>query len=130
MIIEALQLASQGLLMPSESDYPFTPFIWAGQAGVPLTPLRLLQLTENPPNLPVETVELDDFFCNVAQPREWHDALQQENVAKFQALIEVLYTYLTDIQVYRIGTTQVAVYIVGKTVDDDLAGLSSTMIET
>lgn len=115
--------------MPSESDYPFTPFVWSGQAAVPLTPIRLLQLTGNPPDRNVETVELDYFLRNVAQPQEWHDDLQQATVKQFQALATTLKTTLTDLQVYRIGTVQVDVYIVGK-VGADLVGLATKVIET
>ena len=129
MISETLKLASQELTMPSESDYPFVPFIWAGQAAIPLTPIRLLQLAGHPPDSDVQTVELAYLFRNVAEPQEWHDPLQQANVPKFQALVTALTTHLTDLQVYRVGTGQLDVYIVGKT-DNDLAGLATKVIET
>ncbi len=115
--------------MPSESDYPFTPFIWAAQAAAPLTPIRLLQLAGHPPDSDVQTVELADLFRNIAVPQEWHDSIQQANVAKFQALVAALTTQLTDVQVYRVGTVEIDVYIVGKT-GNDLAGLATKVIET
>jgi Nuclease A inhibitor-like protein len=129
MISETLKLASQGLMMPSESDYPFVPFTWVEQATAPLTPMRLLQLTGHPPDSDVQTVELAYLFRNVAAPQDWHDSIQQENVAKFQALVATLTSHLTDLQVYRVGTGQLDVYIVGKT-GNDLAGLATKVVET
>jgi hypothetical protein len=42
----------------------------------------------------------------------------------------VLETNLTDLRVYRVGTISITVYVVGKTSCGDLAGVTSTVIET
>ena len=62
-ITETLTQASQGLLMPSESEYPFEVFVWE---NVELTPQKILELTNYPPGTFIEQVELDYFFRNVA----------------------------------------------------------------
>ncbi|XHX79841.1 MAG: nuclease A inhibitor family protein [Stenomitos frigidus ULC029] len=129
MLSDTLEQASQGLLMPSESDYPFETFIWSGQAGESLTPKQLLQLTGHPPETPVESVDLEYLFRNLTQPQEWHDTMQQANVVKFQTLMQTLKANLSDLQVYRVGSIEIEVYIVGKN-DDDLAGLKTKLIET
>src|SRR3989304_7390241 len=114
-IAETLTQASQGLLMPSESEYPFEVFTWKDM--VELTPEKILELTHYPPPTSIEEVELDYFFRNVAGEKDWHDELQKENVAKFQNLVQVIKDNLAEIRVYRIGTIEVNVYIVGKTND-------------
>jgi hypothetical protein len=129
-IIEKLTQASTGLLMTSESDYPFETFVWSCQAKEALTTEKLLQLTNHPKDLPVETVELDYFFRNAAQEKEWHDEPQKENVKKFQSFVETLKANLNDIKVYRVGTIAIDVYIVGKTDGGDLAGVSTKVVET
>jgi hypothetical protein len=129
MIDEVLRQASQELMLPSESDYPFEPFVWAGQANEPLTSERLLQLTGHPPDVVVEVVDLNYLFRNVAEPKEWHDSIQQANVVKFQALAQVLTSSLSDVKVYRVGAVEIDVYIVGKH-NHDLAGLATKAIET
>ena len=58
-IVQKLKEASTGLLMMSESDYPFEVVQWKGVA--PATQEKILQLTGSQ-NLPVEVVELDYFF--------------------------------------------------------------------
>jgi hypothetical protein len=125
-ITETLTQASQRLLMPSESEYPFEVFIWE---DVELTSEKILELTNYPPATLIEEVELDYFFRNVAIEKDWHDKIQKENVAKFQNLVQVIKDNLAEIRVYRIGTIEVNVYIVGKT-NDGLAGLATKVIET
>jgi len=125
-VTETLTQASQGLLMPSESEYPFEVFIWE---STELTSQKILELTHYPPATSIEEVELDYFFRNVATEKDWHDKIQKENVAKFQNLVQVIKDNLVEIRVYRIGTIEVNVYIVGKT-NDGLAGLATKVIET
>jgi len=125
-IAETLTQASQGLLMPSESEYPFEVFVWE---DVELTPEKILELTNYPPATSMEEVELNYFFRNVVTEKDWHYDIQKENVAKFQNLVQVIKDNLADIRTYRVGTVEVNVYIVGKT-NDGIAGLETKVIET
>jgi hypothetical protein len=129
-IIPILQKASEGLLMPSESEYPFEPFVWSGQVEEPLVPKKLLELTAYPQDLPVETVAVDYLFRHLAQHQDWHDEQQKEDVQKYQQLVEVLKNNLSDLQVYRVGERNIDVYIIGKTQTGDLAGLATKVVET
>ncbi|RCJ41939.1 nuclease [Nostoc minutum NIES-26] len=129
-ITEKLKQASNGLLMLSESAYPFEIFLWSNQGQEPLTNEKLLQLTGHPQETSVEEVELDYLFRNCAVEKEWHDEIQKQNVQKYQLLIKTLKDNLTDIQVYRVGTISINVYIVGKTPSRDLAGISTKVVET
>ena len=127
-ITEILAQASQGLLMPSESEYPFEVVAWE---DVKLTPQKILELNNYPPATSIEEVELDYFFRNVASEKDWHDNIQKENVAKFQNLVQVIKDNLAEIRVYRIGTIEINIYIVGKTNDGDgVAGVATKVIET
>ena len=125
-IIETLTQASQGLLMPSESEYPFDVLSWE---DAELTSEKILELTHYPPATSIEEVDLDYFFRNVATEKDWHDSIQKENVAKFQNLVQVIKDNLAEIRVYRIGTIEISIYIVGKT-NDGVAALATKVIET
>ena len=129
-IVKTLADASKNLLMPSESDYPFEPFIRPRQPQQALTTKEILQLKNHPVDAPVETVDLDYLFRNVAQEKEWHDEAQKKNVPKFKSLVETLKANLSDLKVYRVGTTNIDVYIVGKTKEGDIAGLATKVVET
>lgn len=128
-VAATLEEASRGLLMPSESDYPFIPFVWKQRAAATLTPARLLKLAGHTPDTPVAAVSLDEFFRNVARPQPWHDSAQAAQVRQFRRLVKVLEANLSDIRVYRVGTVHIDVYIVGK-VGRDLVGLATVLIET
>ncbi|WP_392532928.1 nuclease A inhibitor family protein [Nostoc sp. C117] len=128
-ITEKLKQSSVNLLMMSESDYPFEVICWTSEAHN-LTTQKLLQLTNHPQDSQVEEVELDYLFRNCAYEKDWHDEQQKQNVTKFQTLLETLKNNLNEIKVYRIGTINIDVYIIGKTPSGDLAGLSTKLIET
>jgi Nuclease A inhibitor-like protein len=129
-ITEKLKQASDDLLMMSESDYPFEFFLWSGQGDESLTNQKLLQLTSHSQDTPIETVDLDYLFQNCAEEKDWHDETQKQNVHKFQSLIQTLKDNLINIKVYRLGTVSIDVYIVGKTISGDLAGISTKVVET
>ncbi len=128
-ITAKLKEASTGLLMPSESDFAFEPFLWSG-VKEPLTPEKILELTNHPQNSKVETVDLSYLFRNLAQEQEWHDEQQKENVGKYRNLVEVLESNLSDIQVFRVGEINIDIYVVGKIQSGDLAGLATKVVET
>jgi hypothetical protein len=117
--VEALKRASKGLMMPSESDAPFTAFAW--DDGAELTHDRLLQITKQPKGTTVEENTLDDFFATVPS----------EDKAKFQKLRQVITGQLTGVKVYKIGDeAERDVYIVGKAKDGRWGGLKTTVVET
>jgi len=126
-ITQKLKEVSDGLLMMSESDYPFDIVQW--QSAAPATPEKILQLT-NSQNLPIEVVELDYFFRNCAFEQEWHNELQKQDVPKFHSLVQTLKGNLNAVKVYRVGQTNINVYIVGETSNGDLAGVATKLVET
>ncbi|MBD2167776.1 nuclease A inhibitor family protein [Calothrix membranacea FACHB-236] len=129
-ITKKLRQASDNLLMISESEYPFEVFLWSGQSKQSLTNQKLLQLTGHTQDTAIEIVELDYFLRNYSQEQEWHDEIQKQNVQKFQLLIKTLKDNLTDIKVYRLGTVNIDVYIVGQTLSQELTGISTKVVET
>lgn len=129
MLTTTLATASTGLLMPSETDAPFTPVCWPDGAHRALTIPRLLRLTGHPADSPVEVLGLDEFFRNVAYPQPWHDTTQAAQVPRFRRLVEVLRGRLTGVRVYRVDSVRIDVYIVG-TSGCTLAGLSTVVVET
>ncbi|MGA7933716.1 MAG: nuclease A inhibitor family protein [Kovacikia sp.] len=126
-LLENLKQASEGLLYSSESDYPFTVFSWQVNT---LTPEQVLTLTGHPKNTSVQTVDFDKFFAQTTQEKDWYGPKEKAAVVKYQQLIKTLKDSLKDIQVYRVGDTELDVYIVGKTPTDNLAGLSTKVVET
>jgi hypothetical protein len=117
--LDALQKVSKGLLMPSESDAPFTPFLWKN--GDKLTKDSVLKHAGAEAGIEVEEVTLEDLFHSVPS----------EDKAKFQKLAAAIKQQLAGVKVYKVGDeAERDVYIVGKTSDGQLAGLKTSIVET
>ena len=127
-ITDKLKQASDGLLMISESEYPFEAFSWS--AAAPVTPEKVLQKTNHPQDAPLQVVTVDDFFKVATTEEDWHGDEEKEIVAKFRALVDTIKANLSNPQVYRLGEIEIDVYIVGETSAGDLAGLSTKVVET
>ncbi len=127
-IAHQLQKASEGLLFLSETDAPFEVIHWQTQEQ--LTPAKLLQLTGHPPNSPVELRTVDEFFAIATVEEDWHDEEERETVKRFQNLVSTLKQNLSQLQVYRVGSTNIDAYIVGVAQSGDWAGLSTKLVET
>ncbi|PSB53939.1 nuclease [filamentous cyanobacterium Phorm 6] len=127
-IATQLKQASKGLLFLSESDAPFEVISWQTQEQ--LTPTKLLELTEHPPDAPVELRTVDEFFAIATQEEDWHDEDERETVKRFQNLVSVLKQNLSQLQVYRVGSTDIDAYIVGVTPSGNWMGLSTQLVET
>ncbi|MDZ7962906.1 MAG: nuclease A inhibitor family protein [Aulosira sp. DedQUE10] len=127
-IIAILKQASEGLLFMSESEYPILVFLWSGMAR--LTPEKVVQQTDYSPDTPIKVIAVDDFFRMATKEEDWHSPKEQETVKKFQNLVQVIKANLSNPQVYRLGSKEVNVYILGTTPSSDLAGLSTKIVET
>jgi len=71
----------------------------------------------------VEVASVDDLFAIVTQEEDWHDEEERETVKRFQNLVSVLKQNLSQLQVYRVGNTNIDAYIVGMIPSGDWMGL-------
>jgi hypothetical protein len=128
-IIELLTKASEGLLYPSESDYPFQYVEW-NTGGKRLTKKLIRQLTHQQETAPVKSLSLDDFFRNVTEIKDWYGEEEKADAERFSQLKEILQNNLANIRVFKVGKIEIEAYIVGKTRDGKCAGLSTKVVET
>jgi Nuclease A inhibitor-like protein len=125
--LDALREASQSLLYPSESDEPFEPVSWGSVTGE-LSPARVRQAVGAGPGKKVEEIALEEFFKSLTQRIE--GAPEEEDPGKFKALQAVVNQHLQDTKVFRVGSVNIDVYVVGKSVDGEWVGLKTKAIET
>jgi len=78
----------------------------------------------------LEMLTVDDFFALATQEEDWHDQEEREMVQRFQNLVSVLKQNLSQLQVYRVGSTEIEAYIIGVTQNGAWAGLSTQVVET
>ena len=121
---------SDGLLFISETDAPLTPFFWPdADATAPITEERLRELAEVPDDASVKTTSLTAFFAPLPKMRIGTTTRKKAEVARFVSLVETLKSILKKPQVWRIGETKVAVYVVGA-VEGGWAGVQTKVVET
>jgi hypothetical protein len=127
-IVNQLKLISDGLLMMSESEYPFEVFLWEGAAHI--THAEVIQKTGHSSDSPFESISVDNFFSAATTEEDWHGDEEKEMVAKFKALVQTIKLNLANPIVYRLGEIEIDVYIIGETPSGALAGLSTKVVET
>jgi len=125
--IDQLRKASEGLLWVSEANYPFEVFHWDTDTQ---NLVLVLEHAGYAPDTLVETVGLDEFFASAIEEQDWHNEDESQQVKRYQNLVTTLIQNLNSIEVYRIGTTEIDIYIVGQTALGTLAGLKTTVVET
>lgn len=128
-LTEKLSELVDGLFWMSESDYPWQAVAW--ETPGQLTHEQLLQLTHHDPNTPVEEIGLDKFFAPAITEQDWYGGEEKVTVERYRALVDFLKSNLSDIKVYRVGQSpEIHIYVAGITRDRNLAGISTTSIET
>lgn len=120
--------ATERLLFTSETDAPFTWFAPAGVRTVPAnsTLLRLLSL---PSSTPVERVTLDRLLRGAVVNADG-DLPSEHRAARFRQLVQTLGRELTGLTVYRVGTVQIRVFILGRDRCGAVVGLETLAVET
>ena len=126
-----LATAANGLLWPSESDYPVVVFHpTAATATAPLTDAEFRSIAHVTSDALVEM----PAYATVMDPRtevaDWMDEGQIATAKQFQVLRASLEKNLTQLQVFRVGRISIDVYVVGRDACGELVGVKSTVIET
>lgn len=127
-LINHLKQASEGLLWLSESDYPFETVYWENLNC--LDSSKLLQITDHDLSTKVEVKQLEQFFQQATEAKDWYNTQEIAECQRYRALVNLLQTHLKEIQVYRVGEVEIDVYILGKTEFGSIAGLSTKVVET
>jgi hypothetical protein len=127
-LLNKLSLLTEGLLFPSESDEPFSPFVWA--INLPeLSPDEVQKILSLSPDTPIEEQTIEEFFARVTTIQAWFEEVESQNAHKFQILVNELLSHLNKPKVFKVGKIEVEVYIVGRAFDTWL-GLKTLLIQT
>ena len=134
-VLKTLQAAAKGLLFPSESDKPVKAFVWQGTGtdkSAAVDEAALKAAGKVPDGAKVETRTLDAFFEPVTAEQSWWGDTEKEQAKRYNDLAAALkeLSGLTVLRVIPDGSTTVDAYVVGRTNDGDLAGVTTQLIET
>lgn len=116
-LVAQLQAATEGLLFPSENEYPFKTFVFEVESQGDFTVENFLQTAGF-----MKPVNLDDFLQFVSE-------IAPESSQNYQEIINFLELYTTSSQIYRIsledesGEYEAFHILVGNTKDGDWIGI-------
>lgn len=133
-LLETLTVAVQDLIYISETDAPFEAFSWKPEAGAAAISAVnadvVLRRTDHAPDAPIRERSLESFFRFPATVQEWHEPEEAEVARRYQKLQKVLEENLTDAKVFKIGTVEIDVYIIGIDAAGNLTGVKTKGVET
>ncbi|WP_018621489.1 nuclease A inhibitor family protein [Spirosoma luteum] len=118
------------LLYPSESDEPLELTTCYLKQAEPLTVSHIKDWQMLPPSVYVEEIPEADFWEPVTTQQEWYEEAEKIRAAKFQQLKYVVEQALTVRQVFRVGETEMDVYLLGRQESGDRAGLKTKVVQT
>lgn len=124
----AIAEAAEGMLWPSESDFPIAPLVT--EPGAPeIDDDALRALAGVSAEARVEARGLSSFAWN-GRNEEGMEPEERAEAARFRRLRAVLERSTTDLAAYHLGEIEVRVLVVGRTRCGEIAGVSTTAIET
>ncbi|MBD2700286.1 nuclease A inhibitor family protein [Spirosoma sp. BT702] len=118
------------LLYPSESDEPVETVTCYLKQEEPLTVSQIKDWQMFPPEIYVEEIAEADFWEPVIIDQEWYGDEEKARTEKFQQLKQALETDLSVRQVFRVGDSEIEVYLLGRLIDGTRAGIKTKVIET
>lgn len=118
------------LLYPSESDEPIELTTCYLKQAEPLTVSQIKDWQMLPPSVYVEEITEADFWEPVTTQQDWYEEEEKSRTTKFQQLKEVVEQALTGRQVFRVGETEMDVYLLGLPETGDRAGLKTKVVRT
>ncbi|WP_020606241.1 nuclease A inhibitor family protein [Spirosoma spitsbergense] len=118
------------LLYPSESDEPLELTTCYLKQAEPLTVSQIKDWQMLPPAVYVEEISEADFWEPVTTQQEWYEEEEKKRTATFQALKEVVDQTLTVRQVFRVGETEMDVYLLGRQESGDRVGIRTKVVQT
>ena len=125
-----LMEATEGLLYQSESDYPFEYVEWDLPDNHSLTEEQVRHCSGHPTDAPVAVQSFDELFERLTQVKDWYGEEETKTAGQYRTLKEKLEKELTEIQVFRIGSIEIDVFILGKSPTGKWAGLKTKAVET
>ena len=118
------------LLYPSESDEPLEFVTCYLDQEEPLTVSQIRDWQMLPPSVWVEEIPEADFWVPVTMIEDWYDDEEKARTEKFRQLKAFVQNELTVRQVFRTGTVEIDVYLLGRQTDGQRAGLKTKVVET
>jgi hypothetical protein len=126
-LLEKFKAATAGLLFMSESDYPFEVSAHKDQK---VSPEVLVADAGLPTDTHIEKMSVDDFFSPAIREYEGQSDEARALAARYRELISLIKQTLADPAVFKLGTINMPVYIVGSEPGGGAIWLKTRVVET
>ncbi len=117
------------LLFPSESDEPIIIMTMPFDSPDPLSVSQLKNSLLIPPGTFAEEVP-ESWFWGLVTDQDYTDDESKARNARFTQIKLLLDKALTNRQVFRVGSVEIDVYLLGQLPDGSRTGLQTKVIET
>ena len=77
----------------------------------------------------IKSGNIDELFYPVIKVQNYHGETEKAEVKRYQNLLLFLKKYLSNIRVYYIGDSEIKVYIIGETIMNCFAGLTTKIVK-
>ncbi len=119
------------LFYPSESDEPVETITCYLKQPEPLTVSQIKDWQMLPPSVYVEEISEDNFWEPVTTEQDWYGEEEKARTQKFQQLKQLLESQLTVRQVFQVGETEIAIYLLGLQHDQsERVGIKTKLVQT
>lgn len=118
------------LLYPSESDEPIEPVTCYLKQDEPLTVSQIKDWQMMPPSIYVEEIPEADFWEPVITEEDWYGDEEKVRTARFREIKQIIESELSVRQVFRVGESEMDVFLLGRQADGERAGIKTKIIAT
>jgi Nuclease A inhibitor-like protein len=118
------------LFYPSESDEPIEPVTCYLKQAEPLTVSQIKDWQMLPPSVYVDEMPEAEFWEPVVAEQDWYGDDEKKRTTRFQELKKLLESELTVRQAFRVGESEIDVYLLGRLADGKRAGLKTKIVQT
>lgn len=127
-LAEKIGEVAKDLYYISETDAEILPF--AGNKAEAVSGEEVLRQTQSPPDAPVEERDFAEFFEQLTKLQDWFEEEETATAQRFAALRDLLEQNLRDLKVFRVGSIQLDIYVVGLDEKNMLTGIKTKAVET
>lgn len=128
LLTEKIKKAVEGLYYISETDAEIFPYSGGKTGEVSAETILSQTKTSNNPN--VEERDFSQFFERLTKLQDWFGDEEKNIAQRFAELKHLLEENLRDIKVFKIGSIELDIYVVGLDKENNLAGIKTKAVET
>ena len=127
---EQITALTKDLLYPSESDEPITYFEMELSTQEPIGIANFKLFNGILPETASTEITFEDFFKPLIEVQDWFGEDEKKWAADALTLKNSLSEKLTGIQLFKIGTIEISIYLFGKSEEHHWEGIMTKVIET